>query len=152
MRDEPYISNPRPLWDEDETKETRGKRIMTIGGTTAGVVVRVTKKGVEFNGYYAGFSDGTKYANMREFAFMSWDDFDKMREAAFRRKPVKKKVVMRNPDVIDDKPDKKYLDSLIKVTLNGKKYYVDMDRKERRPVSHPEQVFNFENQAAKEPT
>ena len=148
--EEQYISNPRPLWRADETKETRGRRTMTIGGTTAGIVVRVTKKGVEFNGYYAGFSSGSKYATMREFVFMSWDDFDKMRESVFLRKPVKKEVVMRDPDAIDEKPDKKYLDSLIKVTLNGKKYYVDMDRKERRPVENPEQVFNFENQAAKE--
>lgn len=145
-----YISSPRPIWDKDATIETRGKRIMTIGSNTGGVVVRVSRKGVEFNGYYAGFREGTKYSNMRDFSFMSWDDFDKMREAAFRRKPVQKKVVMRDPDAIDEKPDKKYLDSLVKVTLNGKKYYVDMDRKERRPVSHPEQVFNFENQAAKE--
>jgi len=125
---------------------------MTLGSTTAGIVVRVTRKGVEFNGHYAGFHEGTKYANMREFVFMSWDEFDKMRAAAFRRKPVKKKVVIRDPDFIDEKPDKKYLDSLIKVTLNDKKYYIDMDRQERRPVDHPEQVFNFENQAAKEPT
>jgi len=146
-----YISDPRPLWHKEETEETRGKRVMTLGGITSGVVVRVTKKGVEFNGYYAGYSTGSKYANMSKFAFMSWDDFDKMREAAFRRKPVKKEIVIRDPDFTDKKPDKKYLDSLIKVTLNGKKYYVDMDRQERRPVDRPEQVFNFENQAAKEP-
>jgi hypothetical protein len=149
---EKYISNPRPLWDEEETQETRGRRIMTIGSTTAGVVVRVTKKGVEFNGYYAGFNSSSKYATMRDFASMSWDDFDKMREAAFRRKPVKKAVVVRDPDTIDEKPDKKYLDSLPKVTLNGIKYYIDMDRQERRPVLNPERVFNFEKQAAKEPT
>ena len=105
-----YISNPRPIWDKDSTLETRGKRIMTIGSTTGGVVVRVSRKGVEFNGYYAGFREGTKYGNMRDFSFMSWDDFDRMREAAFRRKPVQKKVVMRDPDAIDEKPNKKYYD------------------------------------------
>ena len=140
------------MWKEDETVETRTKRIMTLGSVTGGIVVRVTKKGIEFNGYYAGFSDGTKYANMREFIAMNWDDFDKMREAVFRRKPVKKKIVMRDPDAIDEKIDKKYLKSLPQVTLNGKKYYVDMDRQERRPVDNPEQVFNFEKQAAKEPS
>jgi len=151
MSNDRYIAHPRSLWNKDETVETRGKRIMTLGGTSAGIVVRVTKKGVEFNGYYAGIGEAAKYANMREFVFMSWDDFDKMREAAFRRKPVKKKVVIREPDLIDSKPDKKYLATLPQVTLNGKKYYIDMDRQERRPVSKPELVFNFENQAAKEP-
>jgi hypothetical protein len=147
-----YISDPRPLWDKEDAEETRSRRTMTLGGITSGIVVRVTKKGVEFNGYYAGHSTGAKYSNLGRFALMSWDDFDKMREAAFRRKPVKKKAVMRDPDSIDQKPDEKYLATLIKVTLNGKKYYVDMDRQERRPVDKPEQVFNFENQAAKEKT
>jgi hypothetical protein len=145
-----YISSPRPIWHEEEAEETRSRRVMTLGGSTAGIVVRVTKKGVEFNGYYSGFNVPTKYTNVRDFILMSWDDFDKMREAAFLRKPVKKKVVMRDPDAIDKKPDKKYLDSLPKVTLNGEKYYIDMDLQERRPVSNPEQVFNFEQQAAKE--
>jgi len=148
---EKYISNPRPLWKEEETAETRGKRIMTLGSTTAGIVVRVTKKGIELNGYYAGLQFPKKHANIREFILVSWDDFDKMREAAFRRKPVKKKVVQRDPDVIDGNPDKEYLATLPQVTLNSTKYYIDADRQERRPVNHPEQVFNFEQQAAKEP-
>ena len=146
-----YISSPRPLW-KDEEGETRTRRIMTLGSITGGIVVKVTKKGVFFNGYYAGLQEPKKYANMMEFVFVAWDDFDKMREAVFRRKPVTKKVVVRDPDFIDDKPDQKYLDTLPKVTLNGKKYYIDMDRQERRPVDNPGQVFNFEKQAAKEPT
>lgn len=147
-----YISSPRPLWKKVETEETRGKRVMTLGSATAGIVVRITKKGVELNGYYAGLQEPKKHANIREFVLVSWDDFDEMREAVFRRKPVKKKVIMRSPDAIDEKPDKEYLATLPQVTLNGKKYYIDTDRQERRPVGHPEQVFNFEQQAAKEPT
>jgi hypothetical protein len=145
-----YISNPRPLWHDDSTDETRTQRVMTLGSTTAGVVVRVTKKGLEFNAYYAGLQSPKKYAALREFILMSWDDVDKLREAVFRRKAVQKKIIMRDPDTIDEKVDKKYLESLPKVTLNGKKYYIDMERQERRPVDKPEQVFNFETQAAKE--
>lgn len=147
-----YIANPRALWNDDDSVEEPTRRTMVLGGTSSGVVVRVTKKGIEFNGYYAGFDAPRKYANLREFVFMSWDDFDKMREDVFRRKPIKKKMIEREPDSIDKKPDKEYLESLIQVTLNGKKYYIDMERKERRPVKNPEQVFNFENQASKEPT
>jgi len=149
---EPYISNPRPLWQQDSEDETRTKRTMTLGSTTAGVVVRFTKKGLEFNAYYAGLQQPKKYAVLREFVLISWDDIDKLRQAVFRRKAVQKKVVLRDPDAIDAKPDKKYLASLPQVTLNSKKYYIDMERQERRPVDNPEQVFNFETQAAKEPT
>lgn len=147
-----YISNPRPLWDESSTEETRGKRIMTLGSNTAGVVLRVTKEGVEINGYYASLSRRKKHANMREFVFMSWDDFDKMREIVFRREPVGKEITIREPDSLDDEPDQKYLDNLPQVTLNKRKYYVDMVRQERRPVDNPRQVYNFEKQAAKEPS
>lgn len=152
MVDERYISNPRPSWDKESTIETSARRVMTLGSNTAGLVVRVTKQGVELNGYYSGLTEPKKHANLRDFIFVSWDDFDKLREDIFRRKPVKKKVVERDPDAIDAKPDKKYLASLPKVTLNGKKYYIDVNRQERRPVSNPEQVFNFEQQAAKEPS
>lgn len=146
-----YISSPRPIFKEEELDETRTKRIITLGSNNAGIVVKVTKKGIEFNGYYAGLQEPKKYANMREFVQVSWDDFDKLREAVFRRRPVKKKVVEREPDYLD-KPDKKYLATLPQVTLNGKKYYIDMDRQERRPVDNPDQVFNFEKQAVKEPS
>jgi hypothetical protein len=147
-----YISSPRPLFKEEELVETNARRVITLGSNNSGIVVRVTKKGIEFNGYYAGLTEASKYAIMREFILVSWDDFDKLREAVFRRKPIKKKLVVRDPDFIDDKPDQKYLDALPQVTLNGKKYYIDADRKERRPVDNPAQVFNFETQAIRKPT
>jgi len=149
---EKYISNPRPPWKPEETEEARNRRIMTLGSNTAGLVLRVTKEGIELNGYYAGIREPIKHAITRDFTLVSWDEFDKLREAAFMRKPVKKKVIVRDPDMIDTKPNQKYLDTLSKVTLNGQKYYIDIERKERRPVDKPEQVFNFETQAAMEPT
>jgi hypothetical protein len=152
LREEQYISNPRPLWKEEETDESRTQRVMVLGGTTAGVVVRVTKKGVEFNGYYAGFHDPTKYALTREFSCMDWSEFDKMREQIMRKEAVQRKLKVRAPDSIDENPSDKYLESLPQVTLNGQKYYMDLKLQQRRPVDHPEQVFNFENQPAKEPT
>ena len=147
-----YISAPRPRWDPDETIETPTKRIITIGSNNGGIVVRVTKEGVEFNGYYAGLIDARKYANVRDFIKVSWDDFDKLRADVFRKKPLQKEKVIRDPDFIDGKPDEKYLESLPKVTLNGRKYYIDVERQERRPVDRPEEVFNFETQAARTPT
>ena len=152
MKKEKYISNPRPPWRPEDVDETRRRRVMTLGSNTAGMVVRVTKKGIELNGYYAGIREPIKHAIVRDFILISWDDFDKMRADAFLRKPVRKKIVERDPDMIDEKPDQEYLDTLPKVTLNGIKYYIDVDLQERRPVDTPERVFNFEQQAAKEPT
>ena len=150
--DEQYISNPRPTWNTEDTEDAQGKRILTLGSNTAGIVIRISKKGVEFNGYYAGLQDRAKYANMREFVLITWDDFDKLREDVFRRRKAIPKTKKREPDKIDKKIDKKYLDGLPKVTLNGRKFYIDVDRQERRPVDNPEQVFNFEKQASKEAT
>ncbi|KPK10630.1 MAG: hypothetical protein AMJ56_07620 [Anaerolineae bacterium SG8_19] len=150
--DDRYISSPRPIWKEEETAENPSRRIMTLGSATSGIVIRITKKGVEFNGYYAGLQEPKKFANMREFIIVSWDDFDKLRNDVFRKEPLEKKNAPREPAAIDKKPDAKYLESLPQVTLNGEKYYVDMDRQERRPVSNPEKVFNFEKQAAKKPS
>jgi len=152
VRDEQYISSPRPMWQEDEADEKRTKRTMTLGSNNAGIVVCVTKKGIEFNGYYAGLKESTKYANLREFITVSWDDFDKMRADAFMKRAVVKKTVIREPDDIDETIDQAYLDTLPKVTLNGKKYYIDAAAQQRRPVDRPEEVFNFETQAAKEPS
>ena len=149
MRDEHYISSPRPRWHQEEAEEDYGERAMTLGSNTAGVVIRVTKRGIEFNGYYAGLTEASKFANLREFITMSWDDFDKMRAEAFRSKAPRKKLVIRAPDDIDETPDQDYLDTLPKVTMNGKKYYIDADAQQRRPVDNPKQVFNFETQAAK---
>ncbi len=152
MKEGRYISNPRPPWRQESIDESRSRRVMTLGSNTAGMVIRVTKEGIEFNGYYAGIQESIKHAIVRDFILVSWDDFDEMRAAAFLRKPVKKEAVMRTPDTIDDKPDQEYLDTLPKVTLNNIKYYIDIERQERRPVSNPEKVFNFEQQAAKEPS
>lgn len=151
MSNEEYISSPRSIWDPDFTVETRGKRIITLGSNTSGIVVRITRKGIEFNGYYAGITEPVKYCNMREFITVSWDDFDKMRQSVFLRKPVKKKMVVRDPDKIDTEPDYGHLETLPIVSLNGVQYYIDVENHQRRPVDHPDQVFNFETQAAKKP-
>jgi hypothetical protein len=150
--DTEYISNPRPMWDKEATVEQTDKRIFTIGGNTAGVVIRVTTKGVEFNGYYADLTGPVKRALLRDFITVDWDQFDRMRADAFNRKRVKKVAAVRSPDDIDEMPDQDYLDSLPIVTLNGTKYYFDAEAKQRRPVHDPKQVFNFETQAAKKPS
>jgi hypothetical protein len=147
-----YISGPRPMWHPEEEEENRKRRVLTLGSVTGGVVVRVTKEGIEINGYYAGLQEGKKYANLRDFLLISWDDFDRLRSDVFRNKKPEKKFVEREPDRTESAPSKEYLDGLLQVTLNGKQYYVDVDRKERRPVDNPENVFNFEKLASRSPS
>lgn len=155
-RDE-YIANPRPLFKDEG--DLRGKKILVIGGATAGIVVIVSKKGLELNGYYAGLVDPVKFANMREYSLITWDDLDKMRANIFKRKPRKKKAKKEANTTLPEaapvkleKPDKKYLESLPIVHMNGKPYYMDVDKGERRPVSNPEQVVYFRELPDKKPT
>jgi hypothetical protein len=142
-----YIASPRPLWSEPDIDETC--RSVTIGGNSGGIKLYMNKKGLYINGYYAGLTEGLKYANTRDFLFISWEDFDKLRSEAMRGKPAPKEIVERKPDKIE-KPDEEYLENLPIVTLNGMKFYIDLKRQERRPVDAPERVFNFEKQAAAE--
>lgn len=140
-----YISSPRPIFHDIEEKDST----ITIGSATAGIVVRITKKGLEINGYYAGLTDQVKFANMREFTLISWEDLNKMRvEASEKRKT--KQTPKKRPAMID-KPKEEYLKKLPIVTLNGEKYYMDMERKERRPVNNPEKVYSFEGLSTKKP-
>lgn len=143
-----------------EAGDLRGKKQIVVGGTTAGIVITISKKGLEFNGYYASFTGQAKYANHSKNSLITWEDLEKIKTNIFKRKPRKKKKATKKKKtelanaapVKAEKPDKKYLKSLPIVTLLGKKYYMDMDRKERRPVDNPEQVVNFEELPAKKPS
>jgi len=110
-----------------------------MGGTTAGIVMDLSKEGIQISGYYRSqHSEDVVYANIREPVFIPWDEFEKARDIAMN--PNRAKGL--EPDKIDE-PDEKYLETLPKVTLNGAKYYIDAERKERRPVKNPKQVFKF---------
>ncbi len=139
--------------------DLRGKKVLVIGSRTAGIVVIVSKKGLELNGYYAGLHDPVKYASMSKYSLITWDDLDKIRANIFKRKPRKKKAkkganttLPEAAPVELEKPDKKYLESLPIVHMNGVPYYMDMDKGERRPVSDPEQVAHFNELPGKKPT
>jgi hypothetical protein len=130
------------MWDEKELKDTNARRLMVLGTKTAGMVVRVTRLGIEINGYYSGFKSSKKHANMRKFASISWEDIDKAKKAIFKKKK-RKKTGPETPDEVVDKVDKKYLEKLPQVTLNGALYYIDFDRQCRMPVSNPTNIFKF---------
>lgn len=144
----PYISSPRPLFQDDPEKDTVGKEIVVLGGTTSGIVIRIGKDGIEFNGYYAGLKEPIKYANLREFGFISWADLNKLRRDIGK---VSGKKAVRKPDEVEDSIDKKYLETLPITTMNGKKYYIDTKKQQLRPVDSPHRVYNYKDNPTKKP-
>lgn len=143
MSDSGYISSPRPMFED--TLLRKGVQRMKLGSTTAGVVLDVSKKGLTINGYYqSNITEGLFYACVREPVEITWEELEKVRKEANRRKPRKKKASKKTLDPTKiDKASKKYLDELPVVTINHKKYYLDTKLRERRPVDKPEQVYNY---------
>ena len=130
-----YISNPRPLFDD--VKKVKKSKRLSMGSTTAGIIMDIDKEGIYFNGYYQGINRPTKYAVMSSPGFIAWEELDKIRNILNSKKKKK-----NDPDFIDNPPEE-YLKTLPIVTLNGMKYYIDTDRKERRLVERPQNVFKF---------
>lgn len=138
------ISSPRPLFQEDEIK--KGIKRFSMGSTSAGIVFDVSKEGINVNGYYLGIRTDAKYACLREPIKIPWEELEKIKQSLFakkKRKPRKKKKVAVLEPAHLDLPDEEYLKTLPVVTINGAKYYIDADRRERRAVQRPCQVFKF---------
>ena len=134
-----YISNPRPLFDSAVLENKNNKERLFMGSGSNGIILDVTRKGIEINGYYEGSSKKSKYANLRKSVFIPWKEFDKMKQRA----ELHGKKDRSSPDFIDESPDKKYLETLPIVHINGKKYYIDGTHKERRLVDRPQNVYKF---------
>jgi len=134
------LVSPRPRF---ENKEKRGEKNIVLGTSTAGIVVRITKEGMELNGYYKSFYDAdTMLGNMRDFVFISWADIEIFRQSLTKKKGGPR-IIVEEPDEIAE-PTQEYLNSLPQVTLNGMKFYIDPEKRERRPVSNPSHVFHFD--------
>jgi len=142
-----YISSPRPLLKEEPEKNIVGKEIVVLGGVTSGVIIRVSREGLEFNGYYAGLTEPVKYSNMREFGFISWSELNKLR----RNMGKKKKEKMRDADEVEDVTSEKYLKSLPITKMNGRDFYIDVENGQMRPVDDPTKVFYYKDKPAKKP-
>jgi hypothetical protein len=146
--EEKYISSPRPLLQDEPEKNIAGKEIVVIGSVTSGIVIRIGRDGLEFNGYYAGLTEPVKYSNLREYGFISWADLNK-----FRRNMGKKgKAKTRTADEVEDVVDKKYLKNLPIVKMNGKNYYIDTENSQLRPVDDPKKVYYFKDKPGKKPS
>ena len=138
-----YIASPRPIFEDNPNSLKKGVQRLKIGGTSAGIVLDVSKKGITVNGYYQSMRNKEIfYACVREPVEIAWEELEKIKKMASQKSSRKKASKKLEPDKID-KPDKKYLDGLPVVTINKKKYYLDAELRQRRPVDTPERVFGY---------
>jgi len=132
---EKNIDPVRPMFDKDEL--TKGKDERLIAGTNySGVVIDVNKEGIQINAYYSGFREEQSYAVLRKPVIIPWEEIDKLRKR--QDKKGKKAAFSRVEEV-----DEKYLEGLPIVVINGNKYYIDPERRERRPIETPNKVWKF---------
>lgn len=144
------IAHPKILFNSKKSKTTLDDRIkkerLICGHDIAGMIIDITKDGIYINGYYHDAVDTIKYANLREPVYIAWEDLEKAKvnlaKKKTTRKPKKKRKKTIEPDAIE-KPTAEYLSNLPIVTINGRKFYIDAEKKQRMPVDKPEQIYNF---------
>lgn len=138
--EEQWIGPVRPLFnlEEEPPKNKRVERLVA-GTNSNGMMIDVSRQGLEINGYYVAFNDGdTRYSILREPVVIPWDELTKMKDRIFK---AKKHVA--EMDRIEEKVDKKYLKTLPVIIINGGKYYIDPEKRERRSVDRPQEVWKF---------
>ena len=134
-----YVHSPRPLFEEDEDAVSRKSEKLLMGTNQSGIVVEVTGEGVLISGYYIIHDPNVRYANLRLPVKIPWGELEKAR----RRALLPPKVVLALEPTYEDKPSQEYLATLPKVHINGKLYYIDGQKSERRPVENPGHVFVY---------
>lgn len=137
------IDNPRPFYEEITPKASARYERIEAGGATGGIILDITRKGLIVNGYYQGFRSDTKFANTLRPIMITWEDLEKAKKRIDQpAKRIRKRAGI-TPDRVEETVDQEYLDSLPKVNINGSPYYIDGERRERRPVNNPEKVYKF---------
>lgn len=134
------LISPRPIFHKKDVPKNKRVARLLMGSQSSGIVFDVARNGITVNGYYSGDISDTLYAVLSKPIEIPWDELEKMRKDINLPKSKKKAKIDFD---IDKSPDQKYLDKLPKVTILGGKYYIDANRKERRPVDHPERVYHF---------
>ena len=134
-----YIGPVRPMFriDEEPPANKKCKRLIA-GSAISGMIIDVTENGVELNAYYTGFSEGSKYSVLRDPMIISWEDLAKAKGSI-----GKKKRAVADLDRIEKEVDADYLIKLPIVTINGRQFYIDATRRERRSVDKPNEVWSF---------
>jgi hypothetical protein len=145
------IPSPKPLFSKDllEKELKRGVRRILLGSKVNGICIDVSPDGLTINGYYEGTRErGMLYANIRNPVEIEWTELDRLHKIVIEDiKPKKRKKKPKKegnlPHLIDEEPDEDYLDTLPIVTMNEKKYFIDIIRKERRAVDDTSKVYPY---------
>ena len=78
------ISNPRPT--VDTTKNRKKRNVLSMGTRDSGILIYITEKGIEVDGYYTGFStEGPLYANLSKPVKLDWSELEKI-QTRFNKK------------------------------------------------------------------
>ena len=135
------IGPVRSMFKEtDPDSGSRRVERIHMGTNYSGIVIDVTRIGLEVMGYYTGFNKDKKYSNLREPVKISYDDLEKVKEKVFKPKPKKNEIT---PEYTETEIDQDYLDSLPIVTINNNQYYIDTEKRERREIRNQEHVFKY---------
>ena len=139
MRDD-FIGPVRPMFTLEDVPQNKKKcERLIVGSPVSGMFIDVTEDGMVLNAYYTGFQGDPKYAVLREGVIIPWEELDKIRATIL--KPPKKKLA--ELDRVEDEIDIKYLKTLPIVHINGKRFYIDAEKRERRSVEQPLNVWRF---------
>lgn len=140
MNNDREIGPVRPIFNMgEEPAKTKKCERLVAGSNSSGIFIDITRKGLEVNAYYTGANNDTKYAVLSQGVSIPWEELEKIRHNIMR--PNRKTSIA--PAIIEEEVDMEYLKTLPIVHINGKKYYVDPQRRERRAVDNPKGVWKF---------
>lgn len=126
--------------DQNSGSKKRFERLK-LGTNSDGVVLDITRKGIEINGYYTKHINEDTMALLREPLRITWEDLDMMKNQVM--KPNKQSG---NSDGFEvSEVSEKYLEKLPKVHINNVLYYVDIENKTIRPVDRPNLVSKLKS-------
>jgi hypothetical protein len=137
---EDYIGPARPMFMLEDTpvSNKRCERLIA-GGSSSGMFIDVTEDGLTLNAYYTGFQGDFKYSVLRDGVVIPWEELDKIKDRIVKL-PKKKLTTL---DRVEKDVDVEYLKTLPIVHINKRRYYIDSEKRERRSVERPSEVWRF---------
>ena len=133
------IGPVRPKFVPEDIPAREKVERLIAGTKWHGMVIDVSELGMQINGYYTSFLDSSdRYAVLREPVVIPWVELERLRA---RAKKIRNKTATL--DRVESEVDDEYLSTLPQVTILGRKYYIDPDRRERRAVDKPSEVWRF---------
>ncbi len=135
-----YIGPVRPMFTlEDEPQNKKKCERLVAGSPVSGIFIDITEDGMSLNAYYTSYQGDLKHAVLRDGVVIPWEEIDKIKDRIL--KPPKKKLAVL--DHIENEIDLEYLKTLPIVHINKLRYYIDSQKRERRSVSKPSDVWKF---------